>query len=101
MILLDITPRNITHGEWQQITTAAVWLWTFVGCMIIMAGSVLVGFGIIPSLTSTRDLPARFYNYRVVFFGVAGVFLVLAMFAFVEFISYEQVLYEIFDRRWI
>ena len=101
MILLDITMRNITHEEWRQITTAAVWLWSFVGCVIIMAGSILVGYGIIPSLTSTRDLPPRFYNFRVVFFGIAGVFLLLAMFSFVEFITFERVLYDIFDRVWI
>lgn len=101
MILLDITIRDITHEQWSQITTAAVWLWSFVGCMIIMAGSILVGYGIIPSLTSTRDLPARFYNVRVVFFAIAGVFLLLAMFSLVQFITFEQVLYTIFNRVWI
>ncbi|HET7037069.1 MAG TPA: hypothetical protein VFI42_15395 [Thermomicrobiaceae bacterium] len=101
MILLQITHNPITAEQWSQITTAAVWLWSFVGCIIIMAGSILVGYGIIPSLTSTHDLPARFYNFRVVFFALAGAFLLLAMFSLVEFLTYMTVLYDIFNRVWI
>ena len=101
MILMDVTIKQITSQQWSDITTAAVWLWSFVGCMIIMAGSVLMAYGIIPSLTSTRDLPARFYNFRVVFFLSASIFLVLAIFCFVEFLTFENALYEIFNRVWI
>lgn len=101
MILLDITSSQITPQQWSDITTAAVWLWSFVGCMIIMAGSILTAYGLIPSLVSTRDLPVRFANFRLVFVVIASVFLVLAIFCFVEFLTFEQVLYEIFNRVWI
>lgn len=101
MILLDITSKQVTAQQWRDITTAAVWLWSFVGSVILMAGSILMAYGIIPSLTSTRDLPARFYNFRVVFFVSASIFLLLAVFCFVEFLTFENVLYEIFNRVWI
>lgn len=101
MILLDITSSKITSGQWSSITTTLVYLWCFVGSMVMFAGSLLIGHGLIPSLTSTRDLPARFMEYRPIVLLVSAFFLLCAIFCFVNFIDHMTVVYDIFNRVWI
>lgn len=101
MILLDITSAKITTGQWSELTTTLVYLWIFVGSMVMFAGSLLIGHGIIPSLTSTRDLPAHFLNYRPIVLLISAFFLLVAIFCFVNFIDHMTVVYDIFNRVWI
>lgn len=101
MILLDIIANRMTSGQWSHLTTTLVYLWSFVGSMVMFAGSLLIGHGIIPSLTSTRDLPARFMNYRPVILLISAFFLLVAIFCFVNFIEHMTVVYDIFNRVWI
>ena len=96
-----LAPKSITSGQWSDVTTTLVWLWMFVGSMIMFAGNLLLAHGIIPSLTSSRDLPVRFYSFRPIFFAVSGLFLVIAIICFVMFVANLQVLYNIYDRVWI
>ncbi len=101
MILLDITSARITTGQWSQLTTTLVYLWSFVGSMVMFAGSLLIGHGLIPSLTSTRDLPGHYMNYRPIVLIVSAFFLLVAIFCFVNFIDHMTVVYDIFNRVWI
>ncbi len=101
MILLDITSSRITTGQWSDLTTTLVYLWTFVGAVVMFAGSLLIGYGIIPSLTSTRDLPANFLNFRPVILVVSAFFLLVSIFCFVNFVEHMTVVYDIFNRVWI
>ncbi len=101
MILLDITSAKIQSGQWSDITTTLVYLWSFVGAMVMFAGSLLIGHGLIPSLTSTRDLPARYSNYRPIALISAAFFLLCAIFCFVNFVDHMTVVYDIFNRVWI
>ncbi len=101
MILLDITSARITTGQWSQLTTTLVFLWSFVGAMVMFAGSLLIGHGLIPSLTSTRDLPSHYMNYRPIVLVVSAFFLLVAIFCFVNFIDHMTVVYDIFNRVWI
>lgn len=94
-------PGRITPDQWDQLRMAMVWLWAFTGSMIIVAGSVLVGHGLIPSLASSRDIPERYMSFRPILFGVAGLFLILGIFAFVSFLMELQVAYDIYPRVWI
>lgn len=96
-----IVPDRISPNQWDDVTTILVWLWTFVGCMILFAGNLLLAHGIIPSLTSSRDLPMRFASLRPIFFAVSGAFLLVAIFCFAMFVINLQVLYDIYDRVWI
>lgn len=101
MILLDITSSRITSGQWSEITTTLIYLWTFVGSMIMFAGSLLLGYGIIPSMTSTRDLPASYMNVRPIILIVSAFFLLVAIFSFVNFVDHMTVMYDIFNRVWV
>ncbi len=101
MILLDITSSKIATGQWSDLTTTLVYLWTFVGSIVMFAGSLLIGYGIIPSLTSTRDLPEEFMDFRPVILLVSAFFLLVAIFCFVNFVEHMTVVYDIFNRVWI
>ena len=101
MILLDIIPSRIVNGQWSELTTTLIYLWCFVGAIVMFAGSLLIGYGIIPSLTSTRDLPARYNDLRPIILAISAFFLLVAIFCFVNFVDHMTVVYDIFNRVWI
>jgi len=96
-----MTPANLTTEHWQQVSTALVWFWAFLGCVVGFAASFLTGYAIIPSLVSTRDLPSRAMAARSVLFALAALFLLAAIFSFVNLVNGIQVLYQIWPERWI
>jgi hypothetical protein len=101
MILLQITSAQTTSGQWSDITTTLIYLWSFVGSMVMFAGCMLLGHGIIPSLVSTRDLPPQYKNLRQPILVVAALFLLVAVFCFVNFLVHMSVVYDIFNRVWV
>jgi hypothetical protein len=101
MVLLEIIATRTTSEQWSQITTTLIYLWSFVGSMVMFAGCLLLGHGIIPSLVSTRDLPPRYSSLRQPILIVSAVFLLCAVFCFVNFITHMTVVYDLFDRVWI
>ena len=101
MVLLEIIATRTTSEQWSQITTTLIYLWSFVGSMVMFAGCLLLGHGIIPSLVSTRDLPPRYSSLRQPILIVSAVFLLCAVFGFVNFITHMTVVYDLFDRVWI
>jgi energy-coupling factor transporter transmembrane protein EcfT len=96
-----MTPAVVTAEQWQQINQTLIWFWAFLGCIVVFAANMLVAYAIIPSLVSTRDLPAKVAAIRPVLFALAAIFLIAAVFAFVNVVNGIQVLYEIWPRRWI
>lgn len=96
-----MTPANLTTEQWQQVSTALVWFWAFLGCVVGFAASFLVGYAIIPSLVSTRDLPSRAMAARSVLLALAVIFLLAAIVSFVNLVNSIQVLYEIWPEKWI
>ena len=96
-----MTPAVVTAEQWQQIYQTLVCFWAFLGCIVVFAANLLVAYAIIPSLISTRDLPAKVAAIRPLLFALAAIFLVAALFAFVNIVNGIQVLYEIWPQRWI
>jgi hypothetical protein len=96
-----MTPAVMTAEQWQQIHQTLIWFWAFLGCIVVFAANMLVAYAIIPSLVSTRDLPAKVAAIRPVLFALAAIFLIAAVFAFVNVVNGIQVLYEIWPQRWI
>ncbi|MDW7981909.1 MAG: hypothetical protein RMH81_03725 [Thermomicrobium sp.] len=96
-----MTPANVTAEQWQQIQHTLVWFWAFLGLIVAFAANMLVAYAIIPSLISTRDLPAKVGAIRPVLFALAAVFFLAALYAFVNIVNGIQVLYDIWPHRWI
>jgi hypothetical protein len=69
--------------------------------MVMFAGCLLLGHGIIPSLVSTRDLPPQYTKLRQPILVVAAIFLLAAVFCFVNFITHMTVVYDLFNRVWV
>jgi hypothetical protein len=101
MTLLEIVATRTTSEQWSQITTTLIYLWCFVGSIVMFAGSLLLGHGIIPSLVSTRDLPPRYISLRPPMLVVAAIFLLVAVFCFVNFVTHMTVVYDLFNRVWV
>jgi hypothetical protein len=96
-----MTPANVTAEQYEQIRQALIWFWAFLGLVVAFAANLLVAYAIIPSLISTRDLPTRVGAIRPVLFALAAIFLLAALYAFVNIVNGVQVLYEIWPHRWI
>jgi len=96
-----MAPAVVTAEQWQQINQTLIWFWAFLGCIVVFAANMLVAYAIIPSLVSTRDLPAKVAAIRPVLFALAAISLIAAVFAFVNIVNGIQVLYEIWPQRWI
>ncbi len=96
-----MTPAVLTAEQWQQVSQTLVWFWAFLGCIVAFAANFLVAYAIIPSLVSTRDLPARLTAIRPILFVLAALFFIAALFSFVNIVRGVQVLYEIWPARWI
>jgi len=69
--------------------------------MIVFAGCMLLGHGIIPSMVSTRDLPPQYKSLRQPILFCSALFLLVAVFCFVNFIDHMTVVYDIFNRVWV
>ncbi|MCS7052024.1 MAG: hypothetical protein NZL87_10440, partial [Thermomicrobium sp.] len=82
-----MTPANVTAEQWQQIQHTLVWFWAFLGLIVAFAANMLVAYAIIPSLISTRDLPAKVGAIRPVLFALAAVFFLAALYAFVNIVN--------------
>ncbi len=96
-----MVPADVTPEQWERIRQTLVWFWAFLGFVVAFAANLLVAYAIIPSLVSTRDLPAKVATIRAVLFVLAAIFLIAALFAFVNIVNGVQVLYEIWPHRWI
>ncbi|MBO9306565.1 hypothetical protein [Thermomicrobium sp.] len=96
-----MAPADVTAEQWQQIQQTLVWFWAFLGCIVVFAANMLVAYAIIPSLVSTRDLPAKVTAVRPFLLVIGLLFLAAGIFAFINVVNGIQVLYEIWPERWI
>jgi hypothetical protein len=99
--MFGYAPNTVLTSQWQLVTTTLIWLWTFVGAMILFAFSVLLSLGMIPSLISTNDLTRRARVTRPFLYAVALLFLIAVIVSFANFVINVVVLIEIYPKAWI
>lgn len=99
--MFGYAPNVTSTPEWQQITTALIWLWSFVVAMIFFAFSVLLSLGMIPSLMSTNELSRRARVVRPFLYAVALLFLIAVIVCFTFFVMNVLVLLRIYPKAWI
>ncbi len=87
--------------QWTQVTAGLVWFWTFLSCMIVFATTLLLAHAAIPSLVSTHQLPRRTLGVRPVFYGLAIIFLMAAIFSFGNIVVHLRVLWELYGKIWV
>ncbi|HET9016925.1 MAG TPA: hypothetical protein VFN57_15090 [Thermomicrobiaceae bacterium] len=87
--------------QWTQVTSGLVWFWTFLSCMITFAASLLLAHAAIPSLVSTHQLSRRMLNVRPIFYALAILFLMAAIFSFANIIVHLQVLWNLYGKIWV
>jgi TRAP-type C4-dicarboxylate transport system permease small subunit len=94
-------PEQMTPEQWEHVTQTLIWLWLFVGCMILGAGSMLMAHIVIPSLVETRDIPAKIASVRPVIYGLAAIAFAGAIFVFVSFVRALDEFQQIYPSTWI
>ena len=94
-------PEQMTPDQWQHVTQTLIWLWLFVGCMVLGAGSMLMAHIVIPSLVETRDIPEKIGSARPVIYGLAVIAFAGAVFVFASFVIALDEFRQIYPGTWI
>jgi hypothetical protein len=93
-------PAFITNPQWDDISSLLFYLLFVPGVAILLAFTVLLAHGVIPSLIATEHLPAKLDRVRPGLYlgalALAGAFI----FFFVSIATRTDVLKEIYSRWW-
>jgi hypothetical protein len=74
-------PAVVRPEDWQQIARVMVHLYAFVGLTLTAALAFLLAHAVLPSLVTSGDAPAELAGYRRVLYPLAGVALLLTLYA--------------------
>lgn len=88
----------ITAEHWRQLAGTLTWLWIFAVSWVTFALSFGMGHAIIPSLVESHHLPRSVNTARPVFYLIALLGIVSAAYAFLSYLQWLPVIYEIFPR---
>ena len=94
-------PTFITAQDWIEYRDLVSYLWLFPLLTFVFATCLLVGFGIIPSLVNSKELPAKAQRVRpLLYLTAAGA---LAGLVVVFFVARElaRVIEETYPQWWI
>ena len=72
-------PIALTSDHWNNIHVWLQWLWIYLPLVVTFAFTLLVAHALIPSLISTRHLPASANRLRLPLTGFAVGFLIAAV----------------------
>lgn len=94
-------PEQMTPDQWDHVTQTLIWLWAFVACMVLLAGSMMVAHILLPSLIDSRHLSPSLGRARPVIYGIAALAFVGAVVVFASFVISLQEFYDIYPGAWI
>lgn len=94
-------PEQMTPEQWDHVTYTLILLWSFVGLMVLGAGSMLVAHIVVPSLIDSRHISERFGKGRPFVYALAAVAFAGAIFVFVSFVIALEEFREIYPDMWI
>jgi hypothetical protein len=81
-----LQPGVIDSATWAQIFTAITYLAIYLLFAVIAAFAFLIGLGFIPSLAATGEAPAAARRLQPVFYVIAALSFVVALFFLAQFI---------------
>lgn len=93
--------EQLTPEQWEHITSTLIWLWAFVGCMVLGAGSMLVAHILVPSLIDNRDIDEKYGKGRPVVYAIAAVAFAGAIFVFASFVISLSEFHDIYPDVWV
>ena len=92
-------PAFITSTDWKSLSDLLASLWMILGSALGIGGSMLLAHGMIPSLVTTRDIPADLgRKVRVPMYGAAILFAALLLISVLTFIGRLDVITGIYYR---
>ena len=99
--MTEIDPQSLTAADWDQVQTTLVYLWLLWLAVVTMAMSLLVAHAVIPSLATTGHIGPQVERVRPIFYGLAAIAAVIAIFAFIGFVTESEVVRTIYTKVWI
>ena len=78
LIVFD-DPKALASANWNDIHLWLTWLWIYVPLIVAFALTMLIAYGVIPSLIITGRLPATANRLKIPLTGFAFLVLVAAV----------------------
>mgnify|MGYP004060122751 FL=1 len=94
-------PSAIGSFEWSELGKLLHNLWFYLALIVVFAFTMLTALAIIPSLVSTRQLPAAASHFSFTLALTALAFLGLGITLMIYTENVARVLGRIYDRWWI
>ena len=94
-------PSAIGSFEWSELGKLLHNLWFYLALIVVFAFTMLTALAIIPSLVSTRQLPAAASHFSFTLSLAALAFLGLGITLMIYTENVARVLGRIYDRWWI
>jgi hypothetical protein len=92
-------PTYITSADWAAISDLLATLWQILGSALGFGGAMLLAHGMIPSLVSSRDLPAYLgKRVRPPLYAAGVAFLAMGLFSAYQFVDRLDVITGIYYR---
>ena len=99
--MTEVDPQVLTSSQWDDITSALVYIWIFVFFLGSAAGNLLIAHSLIPSLYMTGHVGRRINRVRPGFYGLTVVFALATIWTFVQIIDTTEVLRIVYPKVWI
>lgn len=94
-------PNMPTAQDWTLIEPLLVNLWLFVLFIVGFAGNLMLGHAVIPSLVWTHHIPQRASALRLPLYIISFLSFAIAIYIFYNFATHLDVVYQIYQKRWI
>ena len=94
-------PVALTGYEWSDIGRTLTNIWLMVGFVVVAAANILIGHIFVPSLVSSRHLPAFVGKIRPMFYGVALLAFAVAFYELVAGFELVDVIKRFWHEPWI
>ena len=94
-------PTAIGSFEWSELGKLLHNLWYYLALIVVFAGTMLTAMAIIPSLVSTRHLPASANQFRFSLVLASLAFLGLGLTLMIYTEDVARVIGRFYDRWWI
>jgi hypothetical protein len=93
--------EELTPAQWEAVTESLIWLWAFVGFVVLLAGMMLLAHIVIPSLVESRHVPSRVMSIRPILYGIAAIAFIGVVVVFASFVISLNTFFDIYPDRWV
>ena len=94
-------PAALGSSQWSEIGKMLTSLWAVALFVVLFAANMLLGHNLIPSMVASRHIPESWQRVRPVFYALAILSFVLAVFFIYRVVDFAGVLRDFWPNYWI